>query len=281
VRVADDAVIRVVREYTKEAGVRNLERELAGVCRKLARKKVRKPDQTSFRVGPDSLQKLLGAPKFCETDLSAGDNVGICNGLSVTMFGGELLVTEVTVMPGKGKLQLTGKLGDVMQESAHAALSYVRSRAASFGLEPDFYQRVDIHVHCPEGAIPKDGPSAGITMATAMVSALLRVPVRRTIAMTGEITLRGRVLPIGGLRDKLLAAKRWRIPKVLIPQDNAKDLTEIPKAEIEGLEIVPMAHVDDVLRQALEIHDASSLLAETSEALDWRLGQASPSNVSH
>ncbi len=281
VRIADEAVIRVVREYTKEAGVRNLERELAGVCRKLARKKVKKPDQTSFRVAAEGLPKLLGVPKFAEVELGAGDNIGICNGLSVTVFGGELLVTEVTVMPGKGKLQLTGKLGDVMQESAHAALSYVRSRAASFGLEPDFYQRVDIHVHCPEGAIPKDGPSAGITMATAMVSALLRVPVRPTIAMTGEITLRGRVLTIGGLRDKLLAAKRWRIPTVLIPADNAKDLTEIPKAELEGLKIAPVSHVDDVLRQALDVHDSSTLLADASEVLDWRLGQASPSNVSH
>ncbi|MCK5799072.1 MAG: endopeptidase La [Deltaproteobacteria bacterium] len=280
VGVADEVVIRIVHEYTKEAGVRNLERELAAICRKVARKKVKKPAQMRFRVAAEKLERYLGVPKFLEQEPQEKDDIGFANGLAVTFYGGELLVTEVTVMPGKGQLQHTGKLGDVMKESAQAALSYVRSRAASFGLDVDFYQHVDIHVHCPEGAIPKDGPSAGITMATAMVSALLRVPVRRDVAMTGEITLRGRVLPIGGLRDKLLAAKRSRIATVLIPAANEKDLADIPSHELEGLEIHAVKDVDEVLRRALRLGDAS-FLAESSEILDWRLSQRSPSSVSH
>ena len=282
VKIADDAVLRVVREYTKEAGVRSLERELASVCRKLARKKVKKPEQKRFRVSAEHLPRYLGVPRFSYGEQQEEDNIGFANGLAVTYYGGDLLVTEVTVMPGKGKLQLTGKLGDVMQESAHAALSYVRSRAASLGLEPDFYQHVDIHVHCPEGAIPKDGPSAGITMATAIVSALIKLPVRRDVAMTGEITLRGRVLAIGGLREKLLAAKRSQIPLVLIPAENEKDLAEIPKAELEGLEVRPLKHMDEVLRRALRLHDQSTLFSQASEPSDWRLaGQTSPSASSH
>jgi ATP-dependent Lon protease len=186
------------------------------------------------------------------------------------MYGGDLLATEVSIVAGKGKLVLTGKLGDVMQESAQAAISYVRSRAPSLGLERDFYSRADIHVHFPEGAIPKDGPSAGITMCTGLVSALLRVPVRREIAMTGEITLRGRVLAIGGLKEKILAAHRSGITTVIMPRENAKDLRDNPKRVLKTLRVIPVDHMDDVLRAALLIPDAENFLKESSVAVDWR-----------
>jgi ATP-dependent Lon protease len=194
-------------------------------------------------------------------------------GLAVTMYGGDLLATEVSIVAGKGKLVLTGKLGDVMQESAQAAISYVRSRAPSLGLDRDFYSRADIHVHLPEGAIPKDGPSAGITMCTGLVSALLRVPVRRDVAMTGEITLRGRVLPIGGLKEKILAAHRSGITTVIMPKENAKDLRDIPKRVLKTLKVIPVEHMDDVLRHALLIPDADKFLTEPSVPVDWRQPQ--------
>jgi len=192
------------------------------------------------------------------------------NGLAVTMHGGDLLATEVSIVAGKGKLVLTGKLGDVMQESAQAAISYVRSRAPSLGLDRDFYNRADIHVHLPEGAIPKDGPSAGITMCTGLVSALLRVPVRKDVAMTGEITLRGRVLAIGGLKEKILAAHRSGITTVVMPRENAKDLRDVPKRVLKTLRVVPVEHMDEVLRHALVLADVQNFLKEPSVPVDWR-----------
>jgi ATP-dependent Lon protease len=278
--ISDSAVLHVVNHYTKEAGVRNLEREIAAICRKIAKEVVKKDGRPSFRVTASGVAKYLGVPKFRVSTAEEADDVGLANGLAVTHYGGDLLATEVTVMPGKGKLVLTGKLGDVMQESAQAALSYVRSRAVSLGLEPHFYQSVDIHVHLPEGAIPKDGPSAGITITTAMVSALLKIPVRRDVAMTGEITLRGRVLAIGGLKEKLLAAGRSAIGRVLIPEENRKDLKEIPPHVLKSVEVTPVSHMDEVLRLALALTDPEQFLLP-SEPLDWRVAQESPSPSSH
>jgi len=279
--ISDSAVHSVVNHYTKEAGVRNLERELASICRKIAKELVRKAGQPSFRVTAASIGKYLGVPHFRVTAKEEADEVGLANGLAVTHYGGDLLATEVTVMPGKGKLVLTGKLGDVMQESAQAALSYVRSRAVSLGLDPHFYQAIDIHVHLPEGAIPKDGPSAGITMATAMVSALLQIPVRREVAMTGEITLRGRVMAIGGLKEKILAAARSAIELVLIPMENKQELKEIPPTVLKAVEVRPVDHMDDVLRMALKLPEPDTLLKNPSEVMDWRVAQRSPSPSSH
>src|SRR6185295_3549826 len=222
------ALLGIIRHYTKEAGVRNLEREIASVCRKAAVEVVKKDRTAKVKVTNKALTKLLGPPRYRYGKAEEEQKVGVTTGLAWTDLGGELLGTEVTVMPGKGKLIITGKLGDVMQESAQAAMSYVRSRADALGLERDFYQKVDIHIHVPEGATPKDGPSAGITMATALVSALTRIPVRHDVAMTGEVTLRGDVLPIGGLKEKVLAAHRGGITHVIIPAENEKDIDEIP-----------------------------------------------------
>ena len=241
----------IIDRYTREAGVRSLERQIASICRKVARQVVRRGADLRVRVTPSSLERYLGAPKFRHATADERDEVGMTQGLAVTMAGGDLLVTEVTVMPGKGKLIITGKLGAVMQESAQAAMSYVRSRAEAFGLERDFYQTRDFHIHFPEGAIPKDGPSAGITMATSIVSALTGRAVRRDVAMTGEITLRGRVLEIGGLKEKVLAAHRGGIQRVLLPADNAKDLREVPAVVRRALELIPVAHMDEVLQHAL------------------------------
>jgi ATP-dependent Lon protease len=251
----ESAIKRITQEYTKEAGVRNLEREIASVCRKVAKRVLKEGKEKVYKVDSKSIPGYLGVPKFRHGKSEEKDEVGITTGLAWTEFGGELLTTEVTVMPGKGKLIITGKLGDVMQESAHAAMSYVRSRADIFGWERDFYQKFDIHIHVPEGAIPKDGPSAGITMATAIVSALTRTPVRRDVAMTGEITLRGRILPIGGLKEKILAAHRGEIPNVIIPKENEKDLAEIPQKILKQVKVIPVAHVDEVLRHALVVTD--------------------------
>ncbi|MCA9664059.1 MAG: endopeptidase La [Myxococcales bacterium] len=274
--ISDGAVRSVIEHYTKEAGVRNLERELASICRKIARKVVGGDDEEgkSFRVNAGNVATYLGPQKYRVGKREEHDDIGMVNGLAVTSHGGEQLVTEVTVVPGRGKLSLTGKLGDVMQESAQAALSYVRSRAASLGLDVHFYKNVDIHVHCPEGAIPKDGPSAGIAIATALVSALLHVPVRKDVAMTGEITLRGRVMPIGGLKEKALAAHRSEMSVVLIPEENAKELRDVPSSVQRSLEIVPVKHMDEVLRLALRLEERQeSFLSEPSRILDWRLAQ--------
>jgi ATP-dependent Lon protease len=208
------------------------------------------------------LAKLLGPPRFRIGKAEEEQKVGVATGLAWTDLGGELLGAEVTVMPGKGKLIITGKLGDVMQESAQAAMSYVRSRAEALGLERDFYQKVDIHIHVPEGAIPKDGPSAGITMATALTSALIRTPVRHDLAMTGEITLRGRVLPIGGLKEKVLAAHRGGIKRVLLPAENAKDIKDIPATILKSIRLELVDHMDDVLRKALVLDDPETFLRQ-------------------
>ncbi len=265
VAFTDNAILGVVRHYTKEAGVRNLEREIAAICRKVAVEVVKKDRNAHIQVGTKSLHKYLGAIKFRYGKVDAEQKIGVATGLAWTEMGGEILATEVTIMPGKGHLLITGKLGDVMQESAQAAMSYVRSRAVDLGLAKDFYQKIDVHIHVPEGAIPKDGPSAGITMATSLVSALLKVPVYNDLAMTGEITLRGAVLPIGGLKEKILAAHRAGIKKVLIPAENEKDIEEIPAAVLKTVELVLVAHMDDVLKKALVIRDPDNFLKSRAD----------------
>lgn len=247
----DNTILSVIRRYTKEAGVRNLEREIATICRKVARGVVKKGRDTKIKITASILEKYLGVPKYRFGVKENESSVGLTNGLAWTEMGGELLVTEATVMPGKGKLIITGKLGDVMQESVQAAMSYVRSRAKSLNLDQDFYHKVDVHVHIPEGAIPKDGPSAGITVATSIASALTKRPVRSDLAMTGEITLRGRILPIGGLKEKVLAAHRADIPEVLIPKDNEKDIKEVPLEVLKRVNLILVDHMDEVLDQAL------------------------------
>jgi len=252
VKFSEAALLEIVRRYTREAGVRNLEREIANVFRKIAREVV-KADQLGkrFQVGAPQIKKYLGVPRYNFGVREAEHRVGLVNGLAWTEVGGELLNVEVTILPGKGNLTVTGKLGEVMRESAQAALSYVRSRWLELGLLEDFYSRVEIHIHVPEGAIPKDGPSAGITMATALASALTGLAVDQDLAMTGEITLRGRVLAIGGLKEKLLAAKRAGIHRVLIPQENEKNLEEVPMTILRALKIRPVAHMDEVLDEAI------------------------------
>jgi ATP-dependent Lon protease len=260
VQLSDNAILEVARRYTREAGVRNLEREIASICRKVAKRLVSKGDlKGQVRVPVSAVESYLGVPKFRYGLPEEADLVGLANGLAWTETGGEVLTTEAIVMPGKGKLTITGKLGEVMQESAQAALSYVRSRGKSLGLPEDFYTKVDLHIHVPEGAIPKDGPSAGITLATALVSALTRTPVKANVAMTGEITLRGRVLPIGGLREKVLAAHRAQITQVLIPKDNEKDIKEIPQRVLKTVELIPVEHMDQVLTYALACDDPEEI----------------------
>lgn len=248
---SDDILLYIIRHYTKEAGVRNLEREIASICRKVAKEVVRKGPETRIELTEEIVQDYLGIPKFRYGKAEEKDEIGLATGLAWTEFGGDTLGIETIIMPGKGKITITGKLGEVMQESARAALSYVRSRASRLGMDPEFHQKVDIHVHVPEGAIPKDGPSAGITMATSIVSALTRIPVRSDVCMTGEITLRGRVLPIGGLKEKILAAHRALLKTVLIPIDNAKDLKDIPPKILEEIKVEVVEHMDEVLLKAL------------------------------
>jgi ATP-dependent Lon protease len=247
----DDALQAVIQRYTREAGVRSLEREISSINRKVARKVVTEGTGFSEEITPDRVTQYLGVPKYRPTLAEQKNEIGIATGLAWTEAGGEILVTEATLMSGKGVLTLTGKLGDVMQESAQAAMSYVRSNAEDFGLAPDFNKRTDIHIHVPEGAIPKDGPSAGITIATAMISALVKVPIRKDVAMTGEITLRGKVLPIGGLKEKLLAAHRAGIGTIIVPKDNEKDLADVPKNVLDQLKIYMVEGMDEVLKQAL------------------------------
>jgi ATP-dependent Lon protease len=267
ISVSDEAITDVIRRYTRESGVRNLERELAKICRKVVKELAQEPISDlvakpskkskvsaapkSVQVGLSSIEKYLGVPRFRFGRAEEADEIGMVTGLAWTEVGGEILTIEASVLAGKGKLQLTGQLGDVMQESIHAAISVVRARSDNLGIPGDFYEKTDIHVHVPEGATPKDGPSAGIAMCTALVSALTKIPVRRDIAMTGEITLRGRVLPIGGLKEKLLAALRAGIKHVLIPEDNEKDLAEIPDNIKRGLQITPVRWIDQVLDLAL------------------------------
>jgi ATP-dependent Lon protease len=241
----------IIQKYTREAGVRNLEREIASICRKVARKVVSAGRRQKVKITERNLEKHLGVPKFHHGKAERKNEIGIATGLAWTEFGGELLAIETTLMSGKGKLILTGKLGEVMKESAQAALSYIRTRAKVFDLPQDFYQKLDIHIHIPEGAIPKDGPSAGITLCTAMVSALTRLEVRKGIAMTGEITLRGRVLPVGGIKEKMLAAHRAGIRTLIVPKENAKDLRDLPVHISKELKFVLVEHMDEVLKKAL------------------------------
>ncbi len=258
--MTDNAIMGIIRRYTREAGVRSLEREISSVCRKVAKEvATNKEERRKTVVNAQSLEKYLGIPRYRYGLAEEKDEIGVATGLAWTEVGGEILQIEVVTMPGKGSLTITGKLGDVMQESARAALSYVRSRADRLGLDPAFYQKLDIHVHVPEGAIPKDGPSAGITMATALASALLKIPVRRDLAMTGEITLRGRVLPIGGLKEKILAAKRANVSAVLVPRQNEKDLKDIPPKVIKSVQIEMVDNMDEVLKRALVVEDPESL----------------------
>jgi ATP-dependent Lon protease len=249
--VLDDAIQTIIQRYTREAGVRNLEREISSICRKVARKVVVEGKSFKEEITPEKVTEYLGVPRFRPSLAEEQNEVGIATGLAWTEVGGELLVTEATLMAGKGKLTLTGKLGDVMQESAQAALSYVRAKAAELNLAEDFHSKIDIHVHVPEGAIPKDGPSAGITMATSLVSALTKIPTRRDVAMTGEITLRGKVLPIGGVKEKVLAAHRAGVKNIVLPRDNEKDLADIPKNVLDTLDVHMVSTMDEVLKIAL------------------------------
>lgn len=259
---SDNALTEIIRRYTREAGVRNLEREIAAVCRKTAMKLVEEGDLDKVvKVTKQQLPTLLGIPRHSYGEKEDAPQIGVTTGLAYTELGGELLMVETALMPGSGKVEITGKLGDVMQESARAALSYIRSRSDLFGLRRDFHKEIDIHVHVPEGAIPKDGPSAGITLATTLASALLNIPVDNELAMTGEITLRGRVLPIGGLREKLLAAHRGLIKKVLIPKENAKDLKDVPAAILRDLTIVEVENMDEVLSHALVCADPERIFS--------------------
>lgn len=273
ITIADEAVQTIIQRYTREAGVRNLEREILSICRKVARKVVDKGKSFKESIDAEKVRDYLGVPKFRPTVAETKNEIGISTGLAWTEVGGELLVTEATLMPGKGKLTLTGKLGDVMQESAQAALSYVRSKAPDLNLEKDFHSKIDIHVHVPEGAIPKDGPSAGITMATTLVSALTKIPVRRDVAMTGEITLRGKVLPIGGVKEKVLAAHRAGVKNIILPRDNEKDLADIPKKVLDVLDLHLVDTVDEVLQIALAEPlpsrvAAASVVSDTTKSTD-------------
>jgi ATP-dependent Lon protease len=249
-QIRDDALTAIIRLYTREAGVRNLEREIASICRKAARIVV-SGEKKRVVVTAKTLEEFLGKPRFRYGQAETEDQVGVATGLAYTTVGGDTLAIEVSLSPGKGRLVLTGKLGDVMKESAQAAFSYVRSNAEKLGIDEKFYEKHDIHIHVPEGAVPKDGPSAGITIATALVSALTGKPVRREVGMTGEITLRGRVLPIGGLKEKSLSAHRAGLTKILIPHDNERDIEDIPDSVQEELDIVLVSHVDQVLEHAL------------------------------
>jgi len=263
-----NAILTIIRRYTREAGVRNLEREIASICRKLAKEAVKDKTKTEFKVNEKSISKYLGPYRFRQEQVEETDQVGMVTGLAWTQVGGELLFIETLIMPGKGKLTVTGKLGDVMQESAQAAVSYVRSRAAHLMIDDEFHKKYDIHIHIPEGAIPKDGPSAGISMCTSLVSALAQRPVYRDIAMTGEITLRGRVLPIGGLKEKIIAAHRGGIKKVLIPKENEKDLKDVPKSISKQLEIVTVEHMDEVLSLAMISENGKSLFRKIDIPLE-------------
>ena len=251
VTFTDGALETVIRRFTREAGVRNLEREIASICRKIARKVVMEGKSFSDNITSEKITAYLGVPKYRPMMAEEKNEIGIATGLAWTEAGGELLVTEASLMPGRGQLTLTGKLGDVMQESARAAMTVVRARAEELGIPKNFNRKTDVHVHVPEGAIPKDGPSAGITIATALVSALAAIPTRRDVAMTGEITLRGKVLPIGGLKEKVLAAHRAGLKTLILPKDNEKDLADIPKVVLDSLELYMVSNIDEVLKIAL------------------------------
>jgi ATP-dependent Lon protease len=279
IEFSDGSLQTVTRRYTREAGVRNLEREIASICRKAAVEVVKTDRNAHVKITSSSIPKFLGPPRFRYGIAETEPQVGVATGLAWTELGGELLNVEVAITPGRGKLTITGQLGEVMQESAQAALSYVRSRADAIGLAKDFYHKLDIHIHIPEGAIPKDGPSAGITLATALVSALCRVPVRNDLAMTGEITLRGRVLPIGGLKEKVLAAHRGGIKTVLIPKENEKDIEEIPAPIMKGVTLVMVEHMDDVLKHALVLTDPDAFFAHKPVAAATFASEEKPEEI--
>jgi ATP-dependent Lon protease len=251
-KITESAVRDIIQHYTRESGVRNLEREISKICRKVVKMLLLKPRKSRVTVTPKSMEKFLGVRRFRFGKAEDNDQVGQVTGLAWTEVGGELLTIEAAVVPGKGKQTYTGQLGEVMTESIQAAMTVVRSRSSVLGIDEDFHQKLDVHIHVPEGATPKDGPSAGVGMCTALVSALTDIPVKSDVAMTGEITLRGEVLPIGGLKEKLLAAHRGGISKVLIPEENEKDLAEIPKNIKDKLEIVPVKWIDAVLEHALQ-----------------------------
>src|SRR6266568_3217906 len=274
----EGTIQEIIERYTREAGVRNLEREIASICRKLARRVVREGKEYGFAAKPEHLTDLLGIPRYRPTTSDNKNEIGIATGLAWTETGGEILTTEATLMKGRGKLMLTGKLGDVMQESAQAALSYIRSRGQVLGLDEDFYRKYDIHIHVPEGAIPKDGPSAGITLATALASLLTRTPSRGDVAMTGEITLRGKVLPIGGVKEKVLAAHRMGIRTIVLPRDNEKDLADIPEDIQKLLEFKLVDTMDEVLQIAL---DRGEQTPEVEKEYNKDLGKGLPGSVAH
>ncbi|MBM4316311.1 MAG: endopeptidase La [Deltaproteobacteria bacterium] len=277
----DQAIEDLVRHYTKEAGVRNLEREVGAVSRKVARQWTKKNEHKSkVVINSKKLVDLLGPHKYRYQKTEEKSEVGLVNGLAYTETGGDMLTIEVLQLPGKGKLTVTGKLGDVMQESAQAAMSYVRSRARLLGLPTDFYEKVDLHIHVPEGAIPKDGPSAGITMATALVSCLTGKPVSKDVAMTGEITLRGNVLPIGGLKEKVFAAYRGGVKKILIPQENGKDLRDIPKNILKSVKVVEVSHMDQVLREAIDAEEVFVGVAPGASVADVKTEAFDKSEIS-
>jgi ATP-dependent Lon protease len=259
IEITKSALLSIIRRYTREAGVRNLERHIAKLFRKIAKEIMTRGKDIKVKIGSRNLTKYFGPPQYRYGKIEEKNEIGVATGLAWTEAGGDLLSIEVALMPGKGKLTITGKLGDVMQESAHAAMTYIRSRAEELGLEKDFYQKLDIHIHVPEGAIPKDGPSAGIAMATAIASVLTKIPVRKDVAMTGEITLRGKVLPIGGVKEKILAAHRGGIAKVLIPKENEKDLKDIPAQVMKKVEVVLLEHMDEVLVHALTVNSIDEL----------------------
>jgi ATP-dependent Lon protease len=271
--ITESAIRTAIHHYTREAGVRSLEREIASICRKVARQVVNEGKEKPIEVIAKNIPKFLGVPKFHLGKKEEHDEIGLTNGLSVTSSGGgELLACEVAVVAGKGKLAITGLLEKGMEESAHAAMSYVRSRAGILGLDPDFYQKVDVHVHFPE-FVRKDGPSAGVTMATSLASALIKVPVKRDLAMTGEITLRGRVMPIGGLKEKLLAAHRSGITTVVVPKENRKDLREVPRRVLKAIRVVLVEHMDEVLREALCLPDPEAIFGPARETMEYRDGE--------
>lgn len=266
----EDALVEIIERYTREAGVRNVEREIASICRKLARKVVAGEDVASA-ITPARVVELLGIPRYHSPDAQIRESeIGVVNGLAWTEAGGEILNIEATLMAGRGQLALTGQLGDVMQESAKAALSFIRSRAEQYGLDPRFHRKYDLHIHLPEGAIPKDGPSAGISLATALTSLLCNIKVRHDVAMTGEVTLRGRVLPVGGIKEKVLAAYRYGCKEIVIPKDNEKDLSEIPEEIASKLQFHLVGHMEEVLGIALvdQVPNAELTKDESDPGLD-------------
>jgi ATP-dependent Lon protease len=265
-KITDEALSDVIDCYTRESGVRNLERELASLCRKAA-KRIIEDGVTKVTVTPDDLKAFLGPKKIIPESISVCDEVGVVNGMAYTQSGGDLLKVECAIMDGTGKLELTGSLGDVMKESAHAAITYARQVASEYGISPDFYAKKDIHIHFPEGAVPKDGPSAGITTLTALISALSGIPVRRDISMTGEITIRGNVLPIGGLREKTMAAYSAGVRTIIIPADNLKDLHEVDPVVRENVTFIPCRRAHEVLANAL-VRESEAIKPTSAEKTD-------------